>query len=206
MKLAQTVNHSDSEKLSLSRDIQEQDNHKNISVYTKKTQFYRKNKHNTKSKRQYWKERNRRKQAWTLSSKGYTYPKIADKLGVSTKTVQRDMRKLRRYYIGQFNKSMRIMRDKRIEQFERKLEGLNHAQRFKVTTALLCDYMDRKREREYRRHLIKITIDMDNLIKGVLPRIHTWPKKNFKVTFPLHLHLAYRVEGEDIQCGGFTIG
>lgn len=207
MATQQPIEQGDSAKLRLLNSIQDVDTCKNISVYTKKTQFYRKNKHNTKSKRQYWKERNRRKQTWTLSSKGYTYPEIAEKLGVSAKTVQRDMKKLRRYYIGQFNKSCRIMHDKRIEMFEKSVEGLNPAQRFKVTTALLCDYMDRQREREYKRHLIKITVDMDHWIgDNILPHIITYPKKNFNATFPLHLELAYRVKGEIIKCGGFTLG
>ena len=55
---------------------------------------YRKINRYYKSKSQYWKERNRRKKAWELSGQGYNYTQIAEKLGVSEKTVQRDLKKI----------------------------------------------------------------------------------------------------------------
>jgi transcriptional antiterminator len=51
-----------------------------------------------KSKKKYWRERNRRKKVWELSGK-LTYTQIAEKLGISEKTVQRDMKKISPYYI-----------------------------------------------------------------------------------------------------------
>lgn len=160
-----------------------------------------------KSIKQYWKERNRRKKAWQLSSEGYTYKQIAEKLGVREKTVQRDMKKVRRYHIGQLNKSWRIMQEEQMAAWEKKLEGLSLSQQFKVTTRLLGEFMDRQREREYNRHLIKIVLDMDHLVHGVFPTIITWPKqKCLRVTLPIHVRIAFRVEGKDIKYGGFTIG
>lgn len=173
----------------------------------KKTPNYRIIDKYSKSKKQYWKERNRRKLACQLSSEGYTYTQIAKKLGVSEKTVQRDIKKVSRYYMGQFNKACRIMQQEKMRKWQEQLNGLSQTQQFKVMTKLLCEAMDRKREREYNRHLFKIILDMDNLKYDVFPTLIPWPdRESVTMTFPMHIRFFLRVEGKDLPYGGFTIG
>ena len=65
----------------------------------------------SKSTKQYWKERKRRKKARELSAQGFTYEQIAQELGVSLSTVKRDMKKLRSYILGQFRREMRLFHE-----------------------------------------------------------------------------------------------
>ena len=73
----------------------------------KRTPYYRIIDKNSKSVKQYWRERNRRKQVWKLHGEWLTYPQIAKKLGISVKTVQRDMKKIAPYYRGILFKQLR---------------------------------------------------------------------------------------------------
>jgi len=187
--------------------FQERDNEDFSRVCDSKTPFYRRKNRNTKSIEQYWKERNRRKLACHLSSEGYTYPQIAKELGVSEKTVQRDIKKVSRYYIGQFNKACRIMQQEKIRKWREQLNGLSQTQQFRVMTNLLCEAIDRKREHEYNRHLFKIILDMDHLKHDVFPTLIPWPdRESVTMTFPMHIRFFLRVDGKDLPYGGFTIG
>lgn len=160
-----------------------------------------------KSKKQYWKERNRRKQAYQLSSKGYTYKEIAAELRVSTKTVQRDLKKLSRYITGKINKSISQMQNERWEKLMAPLEGLNEFKRFHELTKILIKLEKQRRGREYKRHLLKLIIDMDDLKHGAFPTIKPWPShKHFSITLPLHVQFILRANGENMKYGGFTIG
>lgn len=205
--LKETVENNDLAKLNLLNGFQMSDNEVISRVWDSKTPFYRTMNRNMKSIKQYWKERNRRKKARQLSSKGYTYTQIAKKLGVSEKTVQRDIKKVSRYYIGQLNKAWRIMQEEKQREWQQQLNGLTLMQQFKLTTRLLGEYMDRKREREYNRHLLKIILDMDNLRHGVFPTLKMWPDQNhIQMTHPIRVRVVLRVDGKDLPYGGFTIG
>ena len=206
-RLKETVENDALLKLLRLDSFQERDNEDFSRVSDTKGPVYRKIDKYTKSIEQYWKERNRRKQAWLLSSKDYTYTQIAKKLGVSEKTVQRDIKKVSRYYIGQLNRSWRIMEEERQAEWAKKIEGLSLTQQFKLVTAKLGDYLERKRGREYKRHLLKLIIDMDDLKHGVFPTIKPWPShKHFSVTLPLHVQFILRANGQNMKYGGFTIG
>lgn len=109
---------------SLLNSFQVRDNTEFSRVNDNNTPEYRRINTYTKSIEQYWKERNRRKKAWQLSGE-YTYKQIADKLGVSERTIQRDMNKLRRYYIGQYNKKRRAILDEQKKRVSAQLEGLS---------------------------------------------------------------------------------
>jgi len=207
LELQETVENNDLAKLSLLNSFQDRDNEAFGRVWDSTAPFYRKVDAYMKSIKQYWKERNRRKKAWLLSSEGYTHTQIAKKLSVSEKTVQRDIKKVRRYYIGQLNKSWRIMQEERQAKWAKEVEGLSLTQQFKLTTRLLGDFMDRRREREYNRHLFRIILDMDNLRHGVFPSLKVWPNQDhLKITYPFHVRFVLRVDGQDLPYGGFTIG
>ena len=72
---------------------------------------YRKMKKNTKTVKQYKKERERRKKVVTLLEKGYRAKDIASELQVSRRTVQRDIKKISNYMRGVLNKKMQATRD-----------------------------------------------------------------------------------------------
>jgi len=172
---------------SLLRALQMQDSERFRHKNDIKTPEYRKINTYTKSIEQYWKERNRRKQAWELSGKGFTYKQIAEKLGVSERTIKRDMRKLRRHYIGQFNKKKRAIFEKQRNQVSQLLEGLSLSQRFHVLTGLMVEQRKRQRANEYKRHLMKIIVDMDDMKHGVFPTLKVWPKHIRQIIMPLQV-------------------
>ena len=193
-------------EISLLRGFQMRDNYKFSRVNDNKTPEYRRMNRYTKSIEQYWRERNRRKKAWQLSGKGFTYKQFATKLSVSEKTIQRDMRKLRRYYIGKFNKACNEIGAERQRRITEKLESLTLHQGFKLLTKLLIEQRKRKEAQEYKRHLIKIIIDMDDLKRDVIPTLKFWPENIRSVVMPLHVQFILRMGGETFKYGGFTVG
>ena len=99
------------------------------------------------------------------------------------------------------------MEEERQAKWAKEIEGLSLIQQFKLVTAKLGDYLERKRGREYNRHLLKIILDMDNLKYGHFPTLIPWPdQQHLTMTFPMHIRFFLRVEGKDIPYGGFTIG
>jgi transcriptional regulator with XRE-family HTH domain len=81
--------------------------------------LYRKKAKYTKSIYQYKRERARRKQVWQLWNEGFSQKQIAEKLGVSEKTVGRDWRKLLSYRSklqAWFNEAMNQALSKRIHE------------------------------------------------------------------------------------------
>lgn len=160
-----------------------------------------------KSTKQYWKERNRRKRARELESQGFTYKQIAKRLGVSEKTVQRDMKKNRRYYIGKINRAYRLLEEERKRKLDRELEGKSLSQQYKIMSRRIDAYMKRVKLRKYLRHLFVITIDMTKLDHG-LPKLKFSPSKSFSVNFsePFHVRILAKTEEFEAPLGGFTIG
>jgi len=191
---------------SLLRGFQVEDMHRFSRVNDTLQPNYRTINRYTKSIAQYWKERNRRKQAWHLSGKGFTYKQIAAKLGVSEKTIQRDMHKISRYYIGQFHKACNEIDAERQRRITEKLEGLTLSQGFSLLTKLVIEQRKRQSAQEYKRHLIKIIIDMDDLKHGVIPNLKMWPRNVRSIVMPLHVQVLLRIEGKHFKYGGFTVG
>jgi len=113
-----------------------------------------------KSTKQYWKERDRRKQAWELSGK-HTYKQIAEKLGVSEKTVQRDIKKIRPYFYRLSRKYFRELEAERDRQLQAELEGKNVFQQFKILSRRLAEYQKLMQFRQYLRHSMFVTFDLD---------------------------------------------
>jgi hypothetical protein len=155
-----------------------------------------------KSKKQYWKERSRRKKAWELSNK-LTYKQIAEKLGVSEKTVQRDIRKIQPYYRRLSQKYFRELQQERIMKLETELEGKNLHQRFKILTRKWIEYQNLLKVRKYVRHLIKVVIDMNDLTEGC-PKITFWPQ-HWSGELPIHLRFIVKHDGEKEVLGSMTL-
>ncbi len=156
---------------------------------------------NLKSKKQYWKERNRRKEVLRLSGEWLTYPQIAKKLGISTKTVQRDMKKIAPYQKGILLRHLRELEEKRILKFEKLMGHMTLNQRFRALTNMIIKQRKQRRGREYRKHLVKVFINMDDAIQGI-PRITHWPNtKHFKLTMPMRMQFFVVIKGMKLYMG-----
>lgn len=157
-----------------------------------------------KSTKQYWKERNRRKKVRQLSKEHYTYKQIAEKLGISVKTVQRDMKKIRRYVIGQINRYFRLLEEERHRKLNRELEGKNAIEQLKILTRRMIAYQSRQAIRKYRRHYMIVKIDMRDMVYGI-PRITTSTRRA-TITYPFNIRFHVVTDEFETDIGGFRIG
>ena len=159
-----------------------------------------------KSKEQYWKERNRRKKAWLMSGQGLTYKQIAEKLGVSEKTILRDIKKIRPYYYRLSRAYFRKLDEQRQNELREKLEGTSISQQLDILMAEWKRYQQFLKQREYNRHMLKIVIDMDDLTYG-FPAIRFWPKPPITLRGkPYHFQFHVQQRGKQHYMGEITIG
>lgn len=93
---------------------------------------YRKVSVYTKSAKRYRLERLRRRLVRLLAEEGFTQKQIANKLGVSTRTVKRDWDRIRSYVKGQTLKEIREVEGERQREFERRYEGLTVNEELKL--------------------------------------------------------------------------
>ena len=175
------------------------------SLKQQKGPQYRKINRYYKSKNQYWSERNRRNKCWELSGQGFNYKQIAEKLGVSEKTVQRDLKKIQHYYLRLSKKYFRELEQHRIDNLHAELEGKTLFQRFSILTKKMVDYRFLMKQREYNRHMIKIIIDMDDLTYGC-PAIYLRPKPPITLRGkPYHFQFHVKRDGEQEYLGDISL-
>jgi len=150
--------------------------HQNTQAFSNKTGCKRKLKRKNipeyrlinnyfKSSTQYWKERNRRKQAWKLYSEGFKQTQIAEKLNVSTKTVSHDLRKVSSYYIGQLNKARQYIRDERDAEYMKRIDSMTMAERlsqFKQLGKLMGKRLDFKRKKQ---STINVVLEIEEILR-----------------------------------------
>lgn len=86
----------------------------------------------TKSLERYKLERERRRQVQLLAEKGLGQKGIARELGVSTRTVKRDWKKLSRYIKGQFNRQVWEINARQLEKERQRYEGLTIKEELKL--------------------------------------------------------------------------
>jgi transcriptional regulator with XRE-family HTH domain len=110
-----------------------------------------------KSVAKYRKERLRRKRVCELSN--LSQLEIAERLGVSVRTVQRDQAKIKPYHLGQFNRFCRELREKEMREYNETSESLTLPQRAKLLIKLLD--RQRKEEEAHKRFLRTFFIDID---------------------------------------------
>jgi hypothetical protein len=189
LKIQQDNNHTFDKK----RDVKL---HKNTPEYRKMHRY-------VKSIKQYKRERARRKRVRQFSNEGKPYPQIAKELQISERTVARDIKKQKRYDIGQFHKALRKIEQDQIDKFNKETEHLNDIQKFRFLTDLLIKREPLFKIREYNRHAIKIIIDMNDLTDGC-PSIHFWPKSPWSLTKPIHFDF-YVEHGEQTKHVGGLI-
>ena len=159
---------------------------------------YRRIKKYCKSIRQYRKERLRRKLCWLLSGK-YRETEIAEMLGISVRTVIRDMNKIKPYYFRLSRAYFRKLEEGRIREFNAQLEGATLKQQFKILTAALAKQRKLMQQREYNRHVIKFLIDLDYMQYDGFPRITKWPGTSGSITMPLILKFICIKDGQKYE-------
>lgn len=155
-------------------------------VTKRKGPQYRRINRYLKSTKQYWRERNRRKAAWNLSGEGYTYKQIAEKLGVSEKTVQRDIKKIRPYYYRLSRRYFRELEAERNRKLREELEGKTIFQQYEILSNKMDYHMKLMKTREYRRHVMNVTFDFDAFVTGEPPLVIT-PAVCSPIAKPFHI-------------------
>jgi transposase len=118
---------------------------------------YRRRNVYVKSICQYRQERLRRKRVCELSN--LSQEEIAERLGVSVRTVQRDQAKIKPFHLGQFNRFCRELREKEMREYNETSELLSLPQRAKLLLKLLD--RQRKEEEDHKRFLRTFFIDID---------------------------------------------
>jgi DNA-binding CsgD family transcriptional regulator len=158
----------------------------------------------SKSSKQYWKERGRRKQILELLNEGLSFGEIAKRLGVNQKTVHRDMQKLERYVKGQISRKAYLLEQEQRKQLEES-SGLSLAERYKALSNLMFRARKLSKKEEYERHNKTIVIDLDNLTPDGYPRVlMAKPSSPFKT--PYKINFIASKDGKPQIIGGIQIG
>ena len=174
------------------------ENHRKRQLKPRKGPDYRKINTYFKSTKQYWKERNRRKQAMLLQDKGFTHEQIAEKLGVSTKTVQRDLKKIKPYYERLLTNRIVKMRVEENQRLQVLLEGKSDIQKFRFLTDLMIKQHEMLRPRSYTRHVQYVIFDLDKLFHFRENPLTFKPKNPITLHFPHEIHYVLK-SGEETQ-------
>lgn len=195
-------------------DFQQTNNELFSSVSNTKRQLkrargpsYRKIKTYYKSTKQYWKERNRRKKTWQLHGEGHTYKQIAAKLGISERTVVRDIKKIRPYYCRLSRSYFRKLDEERQTQLHAELKGKTLSQQFNILSRRISEYQKLMEYRRYLRHRITFTIDMDDMTDGC-PAIKPFPSLSHGLSLykPIYFKFQVKKDGEKIPLGEIRLG
>lgn len=168
-------------------DTKRHDNVKYRPDYRRIRKYY-------KSPRRWQLERKRRKQVLQLHEEGLSYAEIADRLGVSERTVKRDIAKIKPYYERKIRSYWRKLEKDRIAAIKAELEGKSLLQSLDILTREIVRLDKLKEERKYRRSRITLTVDLDNTNYG-FPEVNVTPKPPFTVKMPFTIYLEYLKDG-----------
>ena len=143
-------------------------------VFSKQKQFkprYRRMKKYVKSVKQYKKERQRRRLIKFLVEQGFTQKQIAEKLGVSERTVRNDWKKLRNYLKGQIRVNREMLERQRILEFNQQIVGMTLTQECRFLKKRVEEVI-RLRQRidkflDKTREYVTFTIDLDDCTDGI---------------------------------------
>lgn len=175
--------------------------HRRKAVYRRIRKYY-------KSVRQYKKERLRRKLCWLLTGK-YKEAEIAEMLGISVRTVIRDLNRIRPYYFRLSRAYFRELEQERIKEFNAKWESASLKEQFKLLTEAIAERRKRWQIRQYRRHYQIIMLDMTQADKYGIPKLTFIPKGKQTLAYPykIRIHVRGSCEGRSFEAdiGGFEI-
>jgi len=160
-----------------------------------------------KSPYQYKKERMRRKLCWLLHGK-FKETQIADMLGVSVRTVIRDLNKVKPYHYRMFQAACRQIQENHMKKLRLEMEGMSLTERYNT----LLKAMETQRAigtiRKYLRHHQIITIDMTQISYGI-PKITFSGGKHSTLAFPhkIRIHVKAVHEGREFttDVGGIEL-
>lgn len=158
-----------------------------------------------KSPKRYQKERKRRRRVLDYYEQGFSYKTIAQKLGVSERTVKRDMVKIKPYYERKIKNLMRKLQQERIANFQAMLEGKTLVQRFNILTKEIARSYRLKKERGYRRSRMVLVINLDDCTNGV-PSMFAEPNPPFPFKTPFKLMVSFIKDGKSQFGAVFSIG
>ena len=165
-----------------------------------------------KSREQYKKERQRRKRVRELSAEGFTYRQIAKRLGISEKTVYRDMKKVWPYILGQVRRKWRQFDQERQREFQEGMDGLSLMERFKVLSEALHRRMDAMKAMDnYHGHYTIFLLDLTETDKYGIPKLTQLPHqtRGQPLMYPYKIRVVVkgRYEGRtfEAEIGGFNI-
>jgi transposase len=163
---------------------------------------------NFKSSKKYWQERNRRKQVIELLEQNLSVKQIAEKVGVCERTVKRDIAKIKPYYERRVRHLLNQADEKERLELEAEVEGLSPKQLKKFLESKIKErdhMLNLLKQREYLRHQLLVTIDLDDL-GGGFPKIIHSAQMPFSVKFPFNVNFAFKKNGVTTQVQGIRIG
>jgi transposase len=168
---------------------------------------YRRIKRYYKTSGQYWKERNRRKHILCLlDEENLNQRQIAKRLGVSERTVKRDVAKIRPYQERMFRHQLRLLQKEDDEKFEADLAGKTPLEQLKILARKMAQRNKVLKMREYYHHQIYMSIDLDKAVNG-FPEVRIWPQ-NSTATYrmPLTINCRYIKNKKTICIESMTLG
>jgi len=169
----------------------------------KKAEYRRVDKY-YKTSKQYWKERNRRREILRLIGENLTQREIAERLGVSERTVKRDVAKLRPYQERKFRHQMDLLKREWDERLETELAGKTELQKLNILTQKCSLYNKALKMREYYHHQMYVTIDLDKILCG-FPEVRIWPQKQTNFKMPITLNLRFVKNKKVLNIGNTTL-
>jgi len=176
---------------------------------TRRKARYRRIKKYYKSIRQYKKERLRRKLCWLLTGK-YRETEIAEMLGISVRTVIRDLNKIRPYYerlLRNYELNLKLERDKKLNELLATMSPTAQLKHLLARHERMLDVI--RKMRKYRRHYQIIQLDLTDTDKCGIPKLTFIPKGRQTLAYPykVRVHIIGSYEGRKFEAdiGGFEI-
>jgi len=163
-----------------------------------------------KSTKQYWRERNRRRTVWQLHSKGLTYPEIAAKLGVSEKTVQRDMVKVAPYWHRKMVNRWRQIQAEHKREVHRNLESMKPGEALKYLGELIEQQHNLWKRHNYVKKTLTFTVDIPEILRSLGGQSHGRPwitSRPNSLNCTLHdfqIHFRIKMKGQTFDYSTLT--
>ncbi len=164
---------------------------------------YRKIRSYYKSPRQYQKERARRRKALALAGQGLGLAEVAKALGVSSRTVQRDLARVERYTKAQATRRRDLLEKQELKELE-DVSAETLLKRFEVLTRLMRKTKKLGKEEEYEQHNTVFLINLDQLVDGLpTAKVLQHPSRIFKT--PHNISVILLKNGMVHNMGGVKI-
>jgi transposase len=157
-----------------------------------------------KSSGKYWGERSRRKRVLELSE-SLTCGEIAERLGVSERTVKRDLARIRPYYERQVRSDLWRLQQERNAESEARLEGKSPLEQLRILREIARERRRRAQSRDYLRHHMVVAVDLDSVVNG-FPAVKFWPARStVGWALPLTVSFEFLKDKETKPVGSLTI-